>query len=102
MGTYNQTSARFRCPRCGATADMEVDLYFGYTSEMRRLAIGDPHPFHPRKAAGDGGYPPGGNTDGEAYVVCPACDKDFFAKALVRGGVLTAVEIDPDKRPRVP
>jgi hypothetical protein len=102
MGTYNQTFAELRCPRCGGTALMEVDLHFGYTREMQQVAIGDPYPFLPRKAVHNGGYPTNGNIDGEGYVICPLCEKDFFVTAVVRGGVLTAVEVDVEKSPHVP
>ena len=80
---------------------MEVELHFGYTSEMMWLSIGDEYPFRPRKAVHNGGYPPDGNLDGEGYAVCPVCDKDFFVKVVVRGGVLTAIEPDLGKTPYI-
>ena len=72
---------------------MTVDLHFGDTSQMSFVPIGEPYPFRPREAVHNGGAPADGNVDGEGYVVCPACDKDFFVIAVVIGGILSRIEV---------
>ncbi|MFN0019119.1 MAG: hypothetical protein ACKVP0_12720 [Pirellulaceae bacterium] len=78
---------------------MAVDLYFGDTSNCSNLSLGKPYPFHPQTAVHNRGFPPNGNTDGEGYTECPLCDKDFFVKALIRDGILTGIEFDPNIAP---
>jgi len=43
-----------------------------------------------------------GDVDGDGYAVCPLCDKDFWVTAVVRGDVLTAIEVNPAREPYVP
>ena len=47
----------------------------------------------PRKEPQNGGWPAGGNVDGEAYAVCPSCGKEIKLIAKVRRDILTAVEV---------
>src|SRR6478735_615198 len=99
MGMYNLASAELKCPRCGVVGPMEVELRFGF-GNLTQLKIGDAYPFvDKRKAVQNGGYPPDGNMDGEGYVECPSCGKDFWVKALIRAGMLTAIKVDNDKKP---
>ena len=102
MGTYNQTTVELACPRCGAVGLMDVEFRFGWRN-LIQVNLGDPYPFiDKRRAVHNGGYPPDGNMDGQGYAVCPTCDKDFFVKALIRDGVLTAIEIDTETKPYIP
>ncbi len=102
MGTYNSTTTTARCPRCSRTAEFDVYLYFGNTTRMTHVSIGEPYPFFDRRAPQNGGPIP---TDllGEGYSVCPHCGKDFFCGALVEDGrlvrvlpVTTQLPYDPD------
>jgi len=102
MGTYNRTHVELACPRCGGAATMEVDLYFGDTSNMETVPVGAAYPFRSGKSIHNGGVPADGNVDGEGYTECPLCDKDFFVKAIVRNAILTAIEADLNVAPHVP
>jgi hypothetical protein len=102
MGTHNQTTVELACPRCGVIGPMDVELHFGF-GNLIKLKIGDRYPFvDDRKAVHNGGYPPEGNMDGTGYVECPNCCKDFWVKALIRAGVLTAIAVDSEKIPYIP
>ena len=101
MGTYNEITTDLKCPRCNGSAKMYVQLNFGYTNEIMELYLGDPYPFHPNKAVQNGGKPKDGNIDGEGYVECPLCKKDFFVKAIVRNGILKSIEPDTNKKPYI-
>jgi hypothetical protein len=102
MGTYNKTHAVLVCPRCGGYATMEAELFFGNTSNMEFVPIGREYPFHLALAVHNGGVPPDRNLDGEGYVECPLCCKDFFVKAIVRNTILKAIEVDPSIAPHIP
>jgi DNA-directed RNA polymerase subunit RPC12/RpoP len=102
MGVHNQTTVELACPRCGVIGPVDVELHFGF-GNLIELKIGDQYPFlDARKAVYNGGYPPEGNMDGTGYAECLKCGKDFWVKALIRAGVLTAVEVDNDKKPYMP
>ena len=42
MATYNTLHTSLRCPRCGVDVVTDVNCYFGATSEMVYLKMGDP------------------------------------------------------------
>ena len=91
MGTYNTTLAVMKCLRCDEVSEIEVDLYFGDTSEMTFVKLGD-------------AYPMGGEVleRGEGYAECPRCERDFFCEAVISKGVLVGVEANTTRAPYVP
>lgn len=93
MSIYNTVEAELRCPCCGSTAIMKVNLYFG-DRQLFELKMGDDVPWVPRKAVQNGGRPTDGNMEGEAYTECPICDREFFVVAHVGEGRLMGVEPD--------
>ena len=101
MGLYNTLRANVRCPRCGRESEMDVDLYFGWKG-MLEFHLGDEYRWSPKGNVEAGGRPEGGNLDGEGYVECPQCGKDFFARVRVRNDVLEGVEPDPRRTPLIP
>jgi hypothetical protein len=102
MGLYNTLPVQMICPRCQETVDVEVDCYFGYRESMKTFQIGDKYEWWLGKAVQNGGRPPDGDIDGEGYAECPACNKDFFVKVIVRGDVIKGVEPDPSRRYYIP
>lgn len=80
---------------------MALDLYFGFRN-MLVYRIGDRYQWVDRKAVPNGGRPPDGSLDGEAYTECPACKKDFFAIVEVRRDVICGARPDPTKKPHIP
>src|SRR5262249_11861088 len=98
MGTFNTLMASLMCPRCGDSLDcVEIDCYFGDTSYMTELRIGDEYPWQRGRAVHNGGRPAGGDIDGEGYCVCASCAKDFFVRVRVRGDHVVGVSLDPDR-----
>jgi hypothetical protein len=101
MGTYNTLRASMDCPRCHGSALMEIELSFGDTRNLHQYEIGDRYEWLPLKAPQNGGRPENGNLDGEGYVECPLCERDFFVKVQVRADTIQLVEVDSSKAPYV-
>lgn len=101
MGIYNKVFETLACPRCGSESRMEFDLYFGYRN-LIEYNMGDRYEWVQTSSLKKGGRPEGGNLDGEAYTVCPVCERDFFAIAKIRNDILESIEPDLSKRPHVP
>jgi hypothetical protein len=98
MGTYNLLHAALACPRCGIEVETRVECFFGCTSEMADLRIGDRYPWMPGKQPQNGGRPEHGTVDGEGYMECPLCRRDAFVRILVREDVIVGVEPDAQKQ----
>ena len=94
MGSYNNTTAQLRCPRCGKVATVVVDLYFGNTANMETVPIGSPYPFFHGREPHNGGPLTDENPHGMGYAECPMCGKDFHCMALIHNGVLTSITPD--------
>jgi hypothetical protein len=101
MGAFNTVYAEVQCPRCGASAEMAIDLYFGLRYQLT-YHLGDTYCWSERKIPKDSRRPEGGNLDGEGYTECPICNKDFFLVVEVRSDTLERVRPDPDKKPYLP
>jgi hypothetical protein len=99
MGTYNMLKAEIKCARCEEIAAQEIDLHFGYTNEMLEFNLGDKYVWFFGKEFQNGGRPENGNIDGEGYVVCELCRRDFFVKVAVRNDVIVKTEFDSTKKP---
>lgn len=97
MGTYNILKTEMECPRCQKITMQEVSLHFGYTDEMLEFNLGNKYRWHLCKEFQNGGRPEKGNIDGEGYVECELCKKDFFVKVVVRNDVIENVVFDSTK-----
>ena len=88
----NRVYAQVECPRCGALAEQEIEATLdgqGFAQDYRvgdRIDWGHPH------LPGYSGRPAGGNLRADGYVVCGACEKDFFVYVTVLADELIAVE----------
>lgn len=102
MGTFNTLVVDLQCPRCGVTAEMEAELKFGNTAQMQRLHLGDAYPWSLRGAVQNGGRPVDGSCDGDGYVECPRCCKDFFVSVLIRHDIIESVDIDHHRPGYIP
>jgi hypothetical protein len=99
MGTYNILKAKIECARCKQFAEQEIDLHFGYTNEMLEFSVGDKYRWFLGKEFQNGGRPENGNIDGEGYVICEICKRDFFVIVKVRNDVIEEVRHDSTKKP---
>ncbi len=98
MGIYNILKAEIESPRCCQTAEEQIDLYFGYRNEMLEFKVGDEYIWCVGKEVQNGGKPENGNIDGEGYVECDLCKRDFFVKVVVRNDVIKNIEFDSMKK----
>jgi hypothetical protein len=80
---------------------MTVGLYFGYRDQLAYM-LGDKYRWRTGRSVKNGGRPPDGDMEGEGYVECPLCRKDFFVIVHLRSDVLQSVEPDTDKKPLIP
>ena len=99
MGTYNILKAEIKCARCEKIAMQEVGLHFGYTNEMLEFNLGEKYLWHLGRDSKNGGRPENGIIDGEGYVVCELCRRDFFVKIEVRNDVIESIIFDSTKKP---
>lgn len=101
MGTYNILRTEIECPRCKRIAVQEIDLHFGYTNEVLEFNLGEKYLWHFGRDSKNGGRPENGNIDGEGYVVCELCRRDYFVKVVVRNDVIENIDFDSTKKPFV-
>ncbi len=66
-----------------------IQFHFGDTRHLTKVNIGDEYPWVENKSVKNGGRPENGDIDGEGYIECSECNKDFFVKAIVRNDILT-------------
>ena len=102
MAAHNTIHIELKCPRCGRTAEHEVDLYFGDTSDMRTIALGEPYPFKWGERPEQGGRLPQANPFGSGYSECPLCNKDFHCRVEIREERIESVEPDMERAPFIP
>jgi hypothetical protein len=95
MSSYNTLETEFKCPRCGTLSEMEIDLYFGFRSQIV-YHLGDTVKWLNLTSVKDGGRPENGN--GEGYGECSICMKDFFTLVTVRGDFIVSIEVDTKKK----
>lgn len=86
--------ALLTCPFCGHHGQTEVDVYFGELA-LYRYRLGDACRWVPGRPVAHGGRPEGGDLDGEGYVECVGCGRDWFAVVSVRGDRFAEVRPDP-------
>lgn len=101
MSTLNVLHVRMPCPRRGHEADMEVECFFGF-GNLIDYKIGDRVVWNEAKAVKHGGRPPGGNLDGEGYLVCPVCQLDAFVLVIVRDDLIVGVQPDSTRSGYIP
>ena len=101
MGTYNEIYLEMECPRCNQVGKQCIQLHFGDTRYLTELNIGDEYPWIERKSVQNGGRPENGDFEGEGYVECKNCKKDFFVKAIVRSDILKEIQVDKEKKPYI-
>lgn len=68
-------------------------MYFGFR-DLLEYSIGDEYHWRPGKSYKNGGRPPDGNDEGDAYGDCDICKKDFFAKVIIQSDRIVGVKQD--------
>lgn len=93
MAAFNTLHAKLTCPRCGWCGEVEVEFRFGLRDQLN-YRLGDRLTW----AGGARGKPlrrpEHGDLDGEGYVDCPNCGKDYWVDIRVRDDVLAGVQVD--------
>jgi hypothetical protein len=100
MALFNYLSLIIRCPRCGAEAEMEAEFRFGLR-ELAHYRIGDQLRWDGIGVKTPAKRPDQGNYDGEAYVVCPLCKRDFWLVVSVQEDVIVSAAVDSTKQPYI-
>ncbi len=83
MTTHNCLMTSVKCSNCGVVFSMDIELFFGF-GNLIDYKFGDEIKWIPRKEPQNGGRPPDGNLNGEAYTVYPNCNCEINLVAKVR------------------
>lgn len=102
MGTYNTSTTRLTCLRCGRTEVFVVDLYCGHTAMMVEVPLGTPYPFCIGQPPERGGPPAGGSSVEMGYTECPGCHRDFCCLVVIQDGILISISPDSTRLPLIP
>lgn len=94
MGRYNTLVVAMTCPFCGHAGPTEIDIWFGALGRVV-YHLGDRCAWAPDRPVASGGRPPGGDLDGQGYVACEGCGRDWFAIVEVRDDRFAGARPDP-------
>lgn len=86
VGMFNYLSFEHKCPRCGAEMLMETEIKLGKLN-LDTYRIGNHIDWG--KAAS---RPANGTTNGDGYVECGQCHKDFWIQVKVENDIIVGVE----------
>jgi hypothetical protein len=101
LAIFNYLCLNVICPRCGVETEMEAEFRFGLR-ELIHYHLGDTLRWDGPGVKTPDTRPDNGNYSGEAYVVCPHCQRDFWLKVDVIEDVLGSATVDPTKAPYIP
>jgi hypothetical protein len=101
MGSYNILHATTTCPRCGETGPVEIEFTFGQL-DFHDYEVGDTIDWGVKGLREPRQRPVGGNFEGEGYVECPVCHKDYWVWITVRQDVITDVWVDSGRPGHIP
>jgi hypothetical protein len=101
MGSYNILHATTTCPRTGEVGPVEIEFTFGRL-DFRDHHVGDTIDWGVEGRGNPRQRPGGGNFEGEGYVECPVCHKDYWVGITVRADVITDVRVDTSRPGHIP
>ena len=101
MSIYNYLLLSIHCPRCGSEEEMEAEFRFGLR-ELERYRIGEQLRWDGMGTRTPRIRPKDGDYKGEAYVVCPKCNRDFWLNVSVEKDVITSATPVLGKQPYIP
>src|SRR5882757_2269520 len=101
MGSYNLLHATTTCPRCGTIGPVEIEFTFGRL-DFHDYAPGDSIDWGTKGLRNPGRRPLGGNFEGEGYVECPVCGKDYWVWITVRNDAITDLWVDKGRPGHIP
>lgn len=79
---------------------MEAEFRFGLR-ELTQYRIGDRLQWDGLGVKTPSVRPENGNYEGDAYVVCPLCERDFWLVVTVKNDVLVDARIDTTRKPYI-
>lgn len=100
MGMYNLlTVVELVCPRCQKLILAQAEFKLGFL-KLANYKLGD---YLEWDANNKGlqlpkSRPTDGNIEGEAYVECAECHKDFWLQVSVQGDRIITVQVNPDRK----
>jgi len=92
----NTLQTEMLCPRCGALAAVEIELYVGART-LLTYHLGDTVQWRSDYHEHRGGRPEQGDSDGRGYAECLRCHGHFFVHVQVRADVIVGVVSDPEQ-----
>ena len=101
MAVFNYLTLDLICPRCGITSEMEAEFRFGLR-ELIHYRIGDSLRWDGAGVKTPESRPENGNYIGEAYAVCPKCERDFWLTVTIKDDLIFSAVVDPTRAPYIP
>lgn len=96
MGMYNLLQCSVTCPHCGHSGNVEVEMKLGQL-DLAEYRIGDRLAWSPGRSVERGARPESGTVDGDGYVECPVCGRDYFLVVQVISDRIVGVRVDADR-----
>lgn len=81
-------------------AEMQINMYFGFRNQFS-YKIGDEIQWVPRREPQNGGRPPNGDMNGDAWMECPICSNDSYLLVEIRSDRIVAVKANDSNKPFV-
>jgi hypothetical protein len=84
------------CPQCQFEGDVEAEFRFGLL-DYRTYHLGDTIEWGTKGLRYPRVRPEGGNFEGDGYVECPNCGKDYWVTIKVVNDVISSAEVNVEK-----
>lgn len=99
MGMYNLLEVEVICPRCEIPIVTQAELKLGLLA-LAEYKLGDYLQWsdNGRGLRFPKTRPLDGNMEGEAYVECPNCNKDFWLKVSIQADRISSVQVDVTRK----
>ncbi|WP_327072864.1 hypothetical protein OG196_09440 [Kitasatospora purpeofusca] len=96
MSGYNLILHPLICPRCGFNGAAEAEFRFGLM-EFRAYRVGEKIDWGLKGLRFPASRPSNGEYEGEGYVQCVNCGKDYWVIISVAADMITSVTVDREK-----
>lgn len=92
MSLYNTLNLELTCPHCRSDIQAEAEFRFGELS-LKTYRLGDRLQWESAQRRPPVGRPKDGDYDGEAYIECPLCGKDFWLLISVKNDIIQSAQL---------
>jgi hypothetical protein len=97
MGLFNTIHTTIECPRCSQSAEVEVEVKFGWTNQID-YAVHDEVRWSSSLEFPPIDRPADGSGQFLGYCECSLCHKDFWVQVQVERDRIERIEVDLSKQ----